>query len=67
MAPAAVALATLVAACGGSGSSSSSSTAAAQVAPAANTTTAKSNTEPAQPIHLRIVSPKPGAHTGQDL
>ncbi|MGZ4180973.1 MAG: hypothetical protein ACXVUL_09880 [Solirubrobacteraceae bacterium] len=67
LAPAALALAALAAGCGGSGSSSSSSTAAAQVAPAANTTTTKSKTEPAQPIHLRIVSPKPGAHTGQTL
>jgi hypothetical protein len=37
------------------------------VAPAANTTTTKSKAQPAAPIHLRIVSPKPGAHTGQDL
>ena len=67
LALAAVALAALVAGCGGSGSSSSSSTAAAQVAPAANTTTTKSKVQPAHPIHLRIISPKPGAHTGQDL
>jgi hypothetical protein len=66
LAPAAVALAALAAGCGGS-SSSSSSTAAAQVSPAANTTTTKSKLEPANPVHLRIVSPKPGAHTGQTL
>jgi hypothetical protein len=62
-----VALAVLAAGCGGSSSSSSSSTAAAQVAPAANTTAAKSKAQPAHPIHLRIVSPKPGAHIGQTL
>ena len=67
MAPAAVALAALAAGCGGSSSSSNGSTAAAQVTPAASTSTTKSKPEPAAPIHLRIVSPKPGAHTGQTL
>ena len=64
LAPAALALAALAAGCGGS-SSSSSSTAAAQVSPAANTSTTK--TKPAKSIHLRIISPKSGAHTGETL
>ena len=38
-----------------------------EVSPAANTTTTKSKVQPAHPVHLRIISPKPGAHTGQDL
>ncbi|MGZ4236954.1 MAG: hypothetical protein ACXVWT_12805 [Solirubrobacteraceae bacterium] len=67
LAPAAIALVAVAAGCGGSSSSSAGSTAAAQVAPAASTSAAKSKTEPAKPIHLRIISPKPGAHTGQTL
>jgi hypothetical protein len=65
-ASAVVTLAVIVAGCGGS-SSSSSTTTAANVAPAANTSTAKAKTQPAHTIRLRIVSPRPGAHTGQTL
>jgi hypothetical protein len=64
-ASAVVTLAVIVAGCGSS--SSSSTTTAANVAPAANTSTAKAKTQPAHTIRLRIVSPRPGAHTGQTL
>lgn len=66
LAPAALALGALAAGCGGSSSSSATSS-AARVAAAANTTTAKSKAPPKKAVHLRIVSPKPGAHTGQTV
>src|SRR5262249_39066426 len=67
LAPAAVAIAALAAGCGGSSSSSTSSTDAAQVGPAAATSTTKTKAAPAHPVHLRIISPKAGAHTGETL